>query len=148
MPVISNTELSKLRTSIEANNAKIDAVRVEAAKQRESIDALAVEGSKQRGKIEALVLGLDAVVSTLTNHTSMLKALMVAAAPDEDGSPLHDVLQRLANALEKQVEAIERIEVALDIAPAPEPPPPVPVSSPYANSANPANVTTPANADA
>ena len=63
---------------------------------------------KLRRSIDALTAGLSLMQDAMSAQTSMLKALMAAAAPDEDGSPLQEVLVRLAQAVEQNNAEIQR----------------------------------------
>lgn len=76
-------------------------------------DAIRSELATLRVSMERIAAGLTLQADTLSQHTAMLKALMLAAAPDDDGSPLRDALERIAVAVEQQNDTLQRIEAKL-----------------------------------
>lgn len=77
-------------------------------------DQLRAEFARHRASLDALVAGLAQMNETLATHSSMLKALMVAAAPDDDGSPLQEVLVRIAQGIEQNGGAIEHLAATVE----------------------------------
>lgn len=90
-----------------------DQIRAEFAKLGKTLTEVGIGVDRCRTSVETLATGLTLMVETLATHTSMLKALMVAAAPPDDASPLQEVLQRLALAVEQNGGALERLTSAM-----------------------------------
>lgn len=83
------------------------------ARLQSEVAGLRTEMGRLRVSVDQLAGGLGAVVETLATHSSMLRALMIAAAPDEEASPLHEALLRLTTAVEGTVAGLTRIEARL-----------------------------------
>lgn len=90
-----------------------DQTRAEFARLGRKMGEVGTEVDRWRVSVEALATGLTLMAETLATHTSMLKALMLAAAPAEEGSPLQEVLVRLAQAVEQNGGAIEHLSQTL-----------------------------------
>lgn len=59
--------------------------------------------------MDAMVRSLSMVNGTLETHSEMLAAIMEAATQEPEGSPLHDVLAKIAAILDTQTESLVRI---------------------------------------